>query len=224
MSNVIEINVERQIEFSDFLMEKRGEIYRMQKIVEGIHADVNQMYGALPYSFHTNMVAMMFMQYGSVCFASRQEMEDYGLVAVFGAFFHDTIEDARMTYGEVEKYAQSFLPPNLVGADKAELAADIVFALTNEKGKTRAERENDKYFEGILSTPYAPCIKMCDRYVNTVYANATNSSMSRKYRSEMAKFLEKLTFENVDENESLRIPKELYMALQMYPMITNSKN
>lgn len=217
-SNVVNINAEKAIMWSEFLNENRGIIIRMQKLAGEIHEGVNQRYDELPYSYHTNMVGALFMQYGSVCFESHQDMENYGLAAIFGALFHDTIEDARLTYNDVKEYAKEFLPASLVGIDLSVLAADIVYALTNEKGKNRAERENDKYFEGIRVTPYAPCIKVCDRYANALYANVRGTSMARKYSSEMANFLSNLVREGVDTFAN--IPYELYLSLQTYPIST----
>ena len=38
-----------------------------------------------------------------------------------------------------------------------------MYALTNEKGRTRAERAGVKYYEGIRAVPYAPMVKLADR-------------------------------------------------------------
>ena len=46
------------------------------------------------------------------------------------------------------------------------VSTEIAYALTNEKGRTRAERANEKYYEGIRSTKYAPMVKYADRIAN----------------------------------------------------------
>ena len=38
-------------------------------------------------------------------------------------------------------------------------AAEIVYALTNDKGRTRKERAGEHYYAGIRETPYAPFVK-----------------------------------------------------------------
>ena len=209
--NVVGPNTDMVLAWSDFLASNFAKISAMRRRAAEIHASVNQKYDELPYSFHTNFVSMVFMQHGSVCFASRNAMVSDGLSAVFGAIFHDTIEDARLTYNDVKQIASEFM-----GNAQAELAADIVYALTNEKGKNRAERENDKYFELIRQTPYAPCIKVCDRYANAMYAGIRDTGMCRKYSREMADFLNRLVTEK--REASSNIPWSLYMSLNSYPI------
>ena len=68
---------------------------------------------------------------------------------------------------------------------QAYMAAEIVYALTNEKGRNRHERANDKYYEGIRNTKYAPLVKACDRLSNYEFAKATKSRMVKMYESEM---------------------------------------
>ena len=61
------------------------------------------------------------------------------LPVLFGAYFHDSIEDARLTYNDVMKIAKK-----LMSDEQAFLATEIVYALTNEKGRNRHERANEK--------------------------------------------------------------------------------
>jgi (p)ppGpp synthase/HD superfamily hydrolase len=71
-------------------------------------------------------------------------------------------------------------------------AADIIYAVSNEKGKTRAERANDKYYEGIRNTPGAVFVKLCDRIANVQYSKMTKSRMFEMYKKENTNFLTKL--------------------------------
>ena len=192
----------------------------MQKQVAVVHASVNQKYDELPYSFHTNMVSNTFMQFAAECFINIAEYENAiksdGLAAIFGSIFHDTIEDCRLTYNDVVKIAREYM-----GQAQAELAADIVYALTNEKGKTRAERANEKYYEGIRTTPYAPAIKLCDRYANAAYANAMGTSMAKKYSDEMLSFIVHITIEPDNLDSTLFLPAELVRICGSYPFFKN---
>ncbi len=92
---------------------------------------------------------------------------------------------------------------------QAILASEIVYALTNDKGRNRAERGGDRYYQGIRATPYAPFIKLCDRLANTSFSfNIQPSSkpgMKDKYRAEMPHFMESISVENDDPRFS--IPK-----------------
>ena len=80
---------------------------------------------------------------------------------------------------------------------QAYLAAEIVYALTNDKGRTRAERAGEKYYQGIRETPYAPFVKLADRLANITYSfthcNEANAYMKDVYRQELPHFLEAIT-------------------------------
>jgi (p)ppGpp synthase/HD superfamily hydrolase len=102
-------------------------------------------------------------------------------LAVLAVYFHDAIEDARMTYNDVRK---------LIG----ERAADAVYAVTNEKGKNRAERANDKYYQGIRETPLATFVKLCDRIANVKYGLMVGSHMAEMYGKENPDFVKKLGY------------------------------
>ena len=95
------------------------------------------------------------------------------------------------------------------------LATEIVYALTNEKGRNRAERANEKYYEGIRETPYAPFVKLADRLANTSYAfskgTADSLRMSKVYREELPGFLDALKVEGTDMR--FRLPEAMVEEL-----------
>jgi ribosomal protein S18 acetylase RimI-like enzyme len=137
------------------------------------HAAVNQRYDDQPYSFHLGMVADMARTFQELLPSEQRE------VAVAGAWVHDVIEDARQTYNDVVK---------AVGVEVAEVA----YALTNEKGRTRGERANDRYYEGIKESPVAWFVKVCDRLANVTHAADRGGRMVEVYRKEYAEFRAKL--------------------------------
>lgn len=161
-----------------FTLEQRAELGKIRLDAFEVHREVNQTYDSHPYSYHLQMVADMMDKYVWDC-----KFEEYR-VLWFGALFHDSIEDARLTYNDVSKKALKYM--NL---EDATLATEIVYALTNEKGRTRKERANQKYYQGIRETKYAPFIKACDRFANATYAKETQSKMLDAYRKEMSDFL-----------------------------------
>ena len=73
-------------------------------------------------------------------------------------------------------------------------AAEAVYALTNDKGRTRKERAGEAYYAGIRSTRFAPYLKMCDRLANLRYSTLffTRQRMADVYRQEMPHFLESI--------------------------------
>ena len=85
------------------------------------HKEVNHKYDGQPYEVHLKMcsdIGGMFIK-----LIPESEIE-----RVFAAIWlHDTIEDCRKTYNDIKK-------------EFGSIVADIVYACTNEKGKTRKER------------------------------------------------------------------------------------
>jgi (p)ppGpp synthase/HD superfamily hydrolase len=101
------------------------------------------------------------------------------------AWGHDLIEDCRVSYNDVK---------HVLGQE----AADIVYAVTNEKGKNRNERANEKYYEGIRNTPGAVFVKLCDRIANVQYSKMTGSRMFEMYRKENDNFVVKLGYDDTN--------------------------
>lgn len=151
-----------------------------------VHANVNQYYDKrLPYSYHLGAVAQNTARFADEVLPS--DAPDGLILAVwFGAWFHDAIEDARMTYNDVMATAKRFLEP-----EYAAIATEIVYALTNEKGRTRAERADERYYSLIRKTPYAPLVKVADRIANIEYSvRNSQSCMGKVYAAELPHFLQ----------------------------------
>jgi (p)ppGpp synthase/HD superfamily hydrolase len=68
-------------------------------------------------------------------------------------------------------------------------AADIVYAVTNDKGKNRKERAGERYYLGIRNTPGAVFVKLCDRIANVQYSKMTKSRMFEMYKKENIDFM-----------------------------------
>ncbi len=182
------MDVQREIEnLSAAINEIRNDAH-------ALHASVNHAYDRIrPYGFHLDMVVNWVRKYiEEVC----KEEQDI-LPIFFAAFYHDSIEDARLTYNDVMKIAEEQMDK-----EQAFLATEIVYALTNEKGRNRAERANERYYEGIRAVPYAPFVKLADRLANTSYAfskgTADSLRMSKVYREELPGFLASLKVEGED--------------------------
>lgn len=137
------------------------------------HSSTNHFYDGFPYEYHLNMVVETAKKFIS---AVPEDQQDLVLAACWA---HDTIEYTRMTYNDVK---------SALGEDVAE----IVFALTNEKGRTRKERANEDYFAGVRNTPNASFIKICERIANSEYSKSQQSSMFENYRKEFDFFENRL--------------------------------
>ena len=194
--------------FDTCLRAQAAALSEIKKRAHELHASVNQQYDGQPYSIHLDMVAQGVSDYGhEVC-----QRETDVLPLFFGAWFHDSIEDARQTYNDIQKTARS------LGLDEeqAYMAAEIVYALTNDKGRTRAERAGEQYYAGIRETPYAPFIKLCDRMANMSYSfthdNESNMAMRRIYSRELPHFLASIDARSSDSRLSL--PSDMVACLK----------
>lgn len=150
------------------------------------HKSTNHQYDTyLPYEFHLRMVsnvAQEFINFVPDRNDGETSFRGSVLIATWG---HDLIEDTRVSYNDVK---------NHLGQD----AADIIYAVTNEKGKNRKERANDKYYEGIRNTPGAVFVKLCDRIANVQYSKMTGSRMFEMYKKENDDFIVQLGWDDTN--------------------------
>lgn len=137
---------------------------------ERCHSETNHFYDGKPYTFHLEMVTEIANRYMRLLPVESEQ------IVLAACWAHDIIEDTRQTYNDVKK---------VLGKDVAE----IVYAVTNEKGKTRNERENEKYYYGIRNNSVAAFVKICDRIANAKHSKETNSSMIEVYRKELDHFI-----------------------------------
>lgn len=170
--------------FEKVIHDNSGVINSIKSEAGHIHDVVcNQKYDDKPYSFHLNMVGAFAKSYGHLVCDNENDI----VPILFGAYFHDAIEDARMTYNDILKLSKTFMSD-----EQATMATEIVYALTDEKGRNREERGSEKHYEDIKATPYAPFVKWCDRYANYAHSVNTDSRMAAVYRKEMPTFIKKL--------------------------------
>jgi (p)ppGpp synthase/HD superfamily hydrolase len=136
------------------------------------HHQTNHFYDEyLPYEFHLRMVAQAAKDFERLLTPGSY----YHHTIILACYGHDLIEDTRVSYNDVKA---------ILGVE----AADIVYAVSNEKGKNRKERANDKYYEGIRNTAGAVFVKLCDRIANVQYSKMTKSRMFEMYKKENEEF------------------------------------
>ena len=154
------------------------------------HAAVNQTYdGYLPYAFHLRLTASYALRFLPLL----QLDEAQGETVLAAACFHDTLEDARLSYNDLTALLTRLKDEHQLRLD-VRAAAEAVYALTNDKGRTRAERAGDAYYHGIRETPFAPFLKMCDRLANLRYSTlwTPRQRMAQVYAEEMPHFLKNI--------------------------------
>ena len=128
------------------------------------HSAINQKYGEFPYEFHLLMVVNNTIRFIHLLTPEEAEM------AVVASYLHDTMEDTGATYNDIKK-------------EFGKKIANVVYNLTNEKGKDRKERAFRTY-PGIASCKISTFVKNSDRLANTEHSYTSGSSMYKKYVSE----------------------------------------
>ena len=169
------------------MMLNESHIDALRQAAAQCHAAVNQTYdGYLPYEFHLRLTASFARRFMTLLPLSEAEAE----TVLAAAYFHDSLEDARLTYNDLTRLLTDLKKKHALLID-VEAAAEAVFALTNEKGRNRAERANERYYSGIRATRFAPFLKMCDRLANVCYSTqfAEQHRMAQIYKREMSHFL-----------------------------------
>jgi (p)ppGpp synthase/HD superfamily hydrolase len=134
------------------------------------HKETNHMYdNDKPYVYH---LALAISIGETFIHLIPEEERDFVLAAIW---CHDVIEDTRQTYNDVRQ------------ATNARIA-DLVFAVTNEKGKRRKDRANDKYYHEMRECNCATFVKLCDRSANIHYSVLSGGGKLEMYKKENSYF------------------------------------
>jgi (p)ppGpp synthase/HD superfamily hydrolase len=160
----MEENLINEAEFNKKIIEYKAFCYATE-----CHASTNHLYDGRSYTYHLAIVEANANKFLHLI----PEEDRHSVLAT--CWCHDVIEDTRQTYNDVKKATN-------------EQVAEIVYALTNEKGRNRKERANDKYYRGIRQTPYATFVKLCDRIANVQHSISTKSRMLEMYQKEQQEF------------------------------------
>lgn len=138
---------------------------RAMNIACSVHA--KQQYGKYPYVRHLAHVALVLAQCG---FAD----DDF----LSAAWLHDSIEDAGLTQEEI-------------GIEVGGFVASLVWAVTDGKGKNRAERHAAS-FRRMVAFPQSIIIRLADRIANVESSIESDRRLLGMYRKEYPEFRAKL--------------------------------
>lgn len=152
-------------------------------IASELHDEVRQNYDQQEYSVHLRHVWHIARLY------IEEVDEDIRYEVNCAAILHDVLEDTRTTYNDLKKLLTA---THSFSESEIYTIIEMVYALTQEKGRTRTERHNNKYYQGIKDTPGATFVKLCDRLANMSYSFEKNSKMVKTYVKEHQEFKEKL--------------------------------
>lgn len=177
--------------------------YHFFKLHDTIHS---QNYGkTLPYSFHLNSVVQQLFRFRKIMFKAwvfsfGEFIDDenspnkfitnkslFSLMMIAG-YAHDSIEDLSLTYNDLI-YT---LAQNGLNSKQSIFVADIVFAVTDEKGKTREARKNDKFYSELFQNEQAVIIKLSDMFANLLHTITFNHGSVENKKNEFAIFVDKM--------------------------------
>ena len=136
-------------------------VKRAEEFARLVHR--NQSYGELPYTDHLKEVYLTLLDFG---------VTDEKILAA--SWLHDSIEDTSTTYEALEIQFGKEL-------------ADLVLAVTNEKGSNRKEVLEKTAFK-IKNNEVALVIKLADRIVNTEFSLENNLKLYKMYEKEFDLF------------------------------------
>ena len=139
-------------------------------------AHAGQAYGDRPFIEHPRDVAKRAKEYG------------LGEDIVTGAWLHDVLEDCpTVTF-------------NYLAREFNIEVADLVYAVTDERGRNRRERA-EKTLPKIRQYGYAAvALKLCDRLSNVEAAVRDRSTLLNMYKKEYKTFREDLYLEGEHED------------------------
>lgn len=145
-----------------------------RELCKKYHYSTAHFYDKKPYIYHLDMVYEVAYKYKHLL------PERYTELVFIACYTHDLIEDCRFTYHDVRKQFGG-------------IVAEITYAVSTEKGKTRKERANEKYYDGIRNTQYATFVKLCDRIANVRHSKDTQGhSKFEMYKDEHKYFSDML--------------------------------
>ena len=141
------------------------------------HRFINQTYDGRDYGFHLEIAHAVYQH-----FAHLLDQFDYvsEIATECSVFLHDVLEDSwRVSYNKLKQ-------------DFGHKVAEVVYLVSEERGRTRSSRHNHKYLTGVASMTEATFVKLCDNIANVLISCHTESSKFDMYRSEHSNFYDYL--------------------------------
>jgi (p)ppGpp synthase/HD superfamily hydrolase len=124
----------------------------------------NQFYGQLSYYIHLKEVYSTLLDFGIT-----------DEIVLAASWLHGSVEDTEITYETLE-------------IQFGKEVADLVLAVTNEKGANRGEIL-EKTATKLIENEKALLIKLADRVVNTEQSLDNNEKLYKMYKKEFPRFI-----------------------------------
>jgi (p)ppGpp synthase/HD superfamily hydrolase len=132
-----------------------------------LKAHTTQTYGTIyPYYKHLEDVFYILTKF------AFNESDDLDILTA--AFLHDTLEDANISYSDIERAFDKNI-------------AEIVYCMTDELGRSRKERK-EKTYPKIRLNSKSLILKIADRIANVEFSSTQDSKHFKMYREEYHEF------------------------------------
>lgn len=115
-----------------------------------VKAHGDQKYGVSPYEIHLGNVISVLMRF------NIDLSNPYNLNLLIAAWLHDVLEDTAITKAELE-------------AKFGTIVTEIVYALSDDQGDSRAERKIN-FYKKIAKNEEAIIVKLADRISNVEFS------------------------------------------------------
>lgn len=116
----------------------------------------------VPYTYHLQAVVDVLKRFNV-----------YSNIMICAGYLHDSLEDTSASYSDIKERF-------------GEEVAELVYAVTSERGRNRKER-NEKTYPKIKENDWAIILKLADRIANVEYGSATGGKVDM-YRKEFPDF------------------------------------
>lgn len=167
------------------------------------HTARNHMYDTyLPYEFHLRLTRQVGNEYKHLVPAREwNEVES----ALGG---HDVIENADKSFNDVK---EALKRAGFIASDIDHIA-EMIYACTDKRGRNRAERHDDDYYDLIRRTPMATFVKLADAIANVRYSKMVKSDKTDMYRKEFPDFERRLR--NVPTETAFSVYEPMFKELE----------
>lgn len=152
-------------------------------------AHVGQSYDIYPYMYHVKQVVRIADELG------------FDESIIVASALHDTLEDTELSYNDIKK---AF----------GEEVAEIVYAVTDELGRNRAERKLNT-LPKIRANWKATVVKICDRIANVEQSRLYNKEKYKMYQDEHNNFCNHLMSSEHPHNETNKAWERLHSLMNL---------
>ncbi len=156
---------------------KKNIVERAKKYAIRKHINTNYSFNGEPYEVYLQMIYDVAEKYKHLI--KEDGTKNTMNIIYSSCWLYGLMEYCRTPYHEIK---------SVFGSD----IADIVYALTPNKWKSRKDRFNHRYYKEIRETLHADYVKLCITIADVKYYNKNNKGFFNNFRKGYKYFKQKL--------------------------------